>query len=768
MKAFVVALSAAACLLALPGIAGAAVFTVNSTGDGPDNGAPNGVCETATPGECTLRAAIAESNSSTGVPDEIKFAAAFDGQAADTITALTLLPAITDPVAVKGGSCTQLSQAGPCAGVDAPTLSYAITVENADGVTIEGLAVTGGLTGIRVANSSQSFVARNNWLGVKLEGASGTGANTGIWLDPDSNGATIGGTEAPQRNVFANNAAEGLDIEGADNADVLGNYFGVKPDGSTPAANGKNIEITDTVAFAASGNEVGTTVAVGTAPCDGGCNVISGASSIGIDLQGNGSGQNEEPATGPTTIHGNYVGLNAAGTTTVANSLYGIYVGEAEDALIGGSANQDANYVAGGGEGVATANAEGFEAIGNIFGSGAPGAEITAPGKGVFVLSTGNANPVAVSSNVFDMDGGVGIQVNFGGTEIRSNFIEGAELGVWTKVGPNAAGGNLIEDNVIGESSANGIRIEDKQNQVFGNTVYKSADSGVLLELPVPLLFPSENEIGGDTATDENNINESGGAAIEIVDNSGNTEEDSFNEVGRNRGAKNAGLFIDLVGAANPGVIPPAFATAFQSSAGGSGALPGARIRVFRKASAEPGELQSFLAETVANGSGEWKVSYPASIPVGTIVAATQTSVLGGTSELATATSAADPATGGGGGGAGGSSGSGGGGGGGVIVCKPKVKSPCPGGPDRIAPQTKIVKGPKGKVAKATVKFKFSSSEKGSTFRCKLDRKPYRVCKSPKKYKNLKPGKHVFKVRAVDSAGNIDPTAAKRAFRIVA
>jgi CSLREA domain-containing protein len=765
LKAFVSLLLAAACLLALPGVASATTYTVNSTGDAPDNGAPNGVCETATPGECTLRAAIKESNSFIGAPDEIAFAPAFNGQAADTITALTLLPAITDPVAIKGGSCTQLGQAGPCAGVDAPGLSYALTVENADGVAIEGLAVTGGLTGIRVVNSSQNFVARNDWLGVKLEGGAGVGANTGIWLDPNSNGATIGGTAATERNVFANSAAEGLDIEGADNADVLGNYFGVKPDGSTQAANGKNIEITDTVAFAATGNEVGTTVAVGAAPCDGGCNVISGASSMGIDLQGNGAGQNEEPATGPTTIHGNYVGLNAAGTATAANILYGIYVGEAGDALVGGPANEDANYVAGGGEGVAISNAEGFEAIGNVFGSGAAGAEITAPGKGVFALTTNNSNPVAISSNVFDMDGGIGIQVNFGGAEIRSNFIEGAELGVWTKVGPNAAGGNVIEDNVIGESIANGIRIEDKQNMVLGNAVYKSADSGILLELPVPLLFPTENVIGGNAATDENNINESGGPAIEIVDNSGNTEEDSLNEVRRNRGAKNAGLFIDLVGAANAGILPPAFATAQQSSASGSGAEPGATIRVFRKGTAEAGEIESFLEETTADGSGNWKVTYP-SIPAGTIVAATQTSVAGGTSELAMATASAD-SSGGGGGSGGGKGGDGGGGGKGPVTCQPLKPGKCSPGPDTKAPQTKILKGPRGKVSTATVKFKFSSSEKGSSFRCKLDRGPFRVCKSPKKYRNLKPGKHVFKVRAVDRAGNIDPTAAKRAFRIV-
>jgi hypothetical protein len=65
------------------------------------------------------------------------------------------------------------------------------------------------------------------------------------------------------------------------------------------------------------------------------------------------------------------------------------------------------------------------------------------------------------------------------------------------------------------------------------------------------------------------------------------------------------------------------------------------------------------------------------------------------------------------------------------------------------------------------VKFKFTSSEANSTFLCKLDRKPFKKCRSPKKYKKLKPGKHVFKVKAKDAAGNVDPTPAKRVFRVL-
>ncbi len=89
------------------------------------------------------------------------------------------------------------------------------------------------------------------------------------------------------------------------------------------------------------------------------------------------------------------------------------------------------------------------------------------------------------------------------------------------------------------------------------------------------------------------------------------------------------------------------------------------------------------------------------------------------------------------------------------------------GGTDTEPPNTRIKKGPKGKVEsdKATVKFK--STEQGSTFECKLDREKYKSCRSPKKLKNLDDRKHKFKVRATDAAGNTDPTPAKLRFEVV-
>jgi CSLREA domain-containing protein len=777
LKVFVSLLIAVGCLLAVPVSAAAALYTVDSLGDqGDETKGANG-CKTSV-NTCTLRAAIDEANFDSAA-DTIKFSPIFNGQVADTIELGSSLPAIEFPLTIDGdaegvgGQCTtEAGEKGPCAGVNGPVGGAALIVEDADKVSIEGLALTGALGGgsgvITVIESSEEFKAADNWLGIKLDGAS-AGNTKGIYLDPGSDKAVIGGVNATERNVIANIAFEGLDLEGASDAVIQGNYFGVEPDGVTPAVNSKNIEISDTLAFEATGNEVGATIegaALATPACDGGCNVVAGnglINSTGIDLEGNGELSNEAPASGPTTVHGNFVGLGADGTTVLANGTFDILVGAAAGATIGGESAGDANYIAAGGYGIYHEEGEDFEALGNAIGVNAAEAAVASPSAaGIFVYSPATVDAPLLEGNLVRMDGGFGIEQRTGGAVIAENLLVGGAAGIYAK-GLGPAVGNLIEDNLSFEAEENGILIEGDLNQVLGNEVVLSEAAGIKVrQAGPPFTSPTtENLIGGDTASDENLIFGSGGDAIEIVDLEG-----SQNEVARNRGSGNGGLFIDLLAfepgsepnGPNGGIKPPAISTAEQSEAAGS-AQPGATVRVFRKASAQPGEINSFLGEAVANGSGDWKVGYPA-ISGASIIAATQTSAAGGTSELSTASTPPDPA----------------------IVVDPEAKKSkgddpkpgkdrpgCNGKPARFChlPETTITKGPKARTHATTVKFKFSSNEQGAKFECKLDRKPFKACKSPKTYKKLKPGKHVFKVRAVKGK-SVDPTPAKRKFKILA
>jgi len=82
---------------------------------------------------------------------------------------------------------------------------------------------------------------------------------------------------------------------------------------------------------------------------------------------------------------------------------------------------------------------------------------------------------------------------------------------------------------------------------------------------------------------------------------------------------------------------------------------------------------------------------------------------------------------------------------------------------DRTAPATTIDDGPDGLVNRLPT-FAFSSSEKGSTFECAIDDEPLRGCASPHSVGALADGHHVFHVRAIDLAGNVDATPSQRAF----
>ena len=83
--------------------------------------------------------------------------------------------------------------------------------------------------------------------------------------------------------------------------------------------------------------------------------------------------------------------------------------------------------------------------------------------------------------------------------------------------------------------------------------------------------------------------------------------------------------------------------------------------------------------------------------------------------------------------------------------------------PDTTAPQTTITKKPAKKVTSKKVKFRFTSDDAGSTFQCQRDAKAWKPCASAYRFK-VGLGKHVFRVRAVDAAGNVDATPARYRF----
>jgi CSLREA domain-containing protein len=249
-------------------------LTVNNTGDGSDATPGDGLCETASPGVCTLRAAIQEANAegSCPTPIEIHFSIASPGL--QTISPASPLPAVTVPVIIDGYSQPGTSVNTLSDSTDNAVLLIELTGVNA-GVGADGIVISGG-------GSTVEGLIINRFLGagVKLTGA-GTNNVTGNFIGTDATGMlTVDGSNVPygnhvgvlidntgdnmigcdtedERNVISGNVDDGINIAGATASQnlVWGNLIGVGAGGSALANGGAGVAIYD-----ASDNSVGVDI----------------------------------------------------------------------------------------------------------------------------------------------------------------------------------------------------------------------------------------------------------------------------------------------------------------------------------------------------------------------------------------------------------------------------------------------------------------------------------------------------------------------------
>jgi hypothetical protein len=85
---------------------------------------------------------------------------------------------------------------------------------------------------------------------------------------------------------------------------------------------------------------------------------------------------------------------------------------------------------------------------------------------------------------------------------------------------------------------------------------------------------------------------------------------------------------------------------------------------------------------------------------------------------------------------------------------------------DATPPDTSITAGPSATTASTAASLRFTSDEAGSSFECLIDDGDWGPCSSPKAYAGLAGGAHTFMVRAIDAAGNQDPTPATTTWTI--
>jgi hypothetical protein len=84
-----------------------------------------------------------------------------------------------------------------------------------------------------------------------------------------------------------------------------------------------------------------------------------------------------------------------------------------------------------------------------------------------------------------------------------------------------------------------------------------------------------------------------------------------------------------------------------------------------------------------------------------------------------------------------------------------------------VRPRTRLRRPPGSVVRRRAVVFRFSSNRRRAVFLCKLDRRPFRRCRSPFVARRLRPGRHVFRVKAKLPGGLADRTPAVWRFRVV-
>jgi hypothetical protein len=85
---------------------------------------------------------------------------------------------------------------------------------------------------------------------------------------------------------------------------------------------------------------------------------------------------------------------------------------------------------------------------------------------------------------------------------------------------------------------------------------------------------------------------------------------------------------------------------------------------------------------------------------------------------------------------------------------------------DATPPDATISAGPSGAIATSSTQFAFSATGGATELQCRLDGSAFAACTSPKAFTGLSNASHTFEVRALDAAGNVDPTPAARTFTV--
>jgi len=327
------------------GAATSVTMTVNSVLDSSDNNIGDDLCDDGA-GNCTLRAAIEESNSH---PEEHTILFNIAGSGVRTLRPLTPLPSLTETITING-----YSQPGaqPNTAIAPRPFNGTLLIEingtdsiipNSSGISIaasnvvvRGLVVNSfNFDGFNVDGDHNTIAG--NYIGTDPSGLLDQGnSQRGVGSGPThSNNLLIGGLAPQDRNIVSGNENAGISPNiGHKNWTVQGNYIGIGSDGLTSIGNSTYGEQGGLSLDNDNGHVVGGSQ-------QGATNVISGNNSFGI-FPDNSSG---------LIIQGNIIGPDWKGDPLLNNpQLGGIglppLAGPISQVLIGGTTHSAANLIA--------------------------------------------------------------------------------------------------------------------------------------------------------------------------------------------------------------------------------------------------------------------------------------------------------------------------------------------------------------------------------------------------------------------------------------
>lgn len=474
-------------------------ITVDSKLDTADANVGNNICDDGA-GNCTLRAAIEESNATTGtqtITFNISGTADFTngGQNGYTIQPTSGLPQITDTVNIDG--YTQPGAQANTAIAPNP-LNGRLLVElngdnagvsdglgffsNSNNSTIKGLVINGFDQGNAIFMLVDNIVIRGNYIGANPAGNSAkpnvVGVNTDNSDPNEATGVLVGGLNPADRNLISGNTAgtTGTASYPGTNWVFYGNYIGVAADGLTPLDNS-------------------TPSGSGQLSVDNCTGVIIGGNQTGaINVLGASLGHGIAPHEADNlTIEGNYIGFGYDGTTALGNATLGSYGA--------GIAITNSDTVS-----IANNKIAGWKSEGIYIGLGNSNATfnnnyiLDNTGEGVIIQSPG----MIFTNNTVTNGALVGININTADNIVSDNIItnnngRGIDVTVTN---------NTITDNIISDNTDYGILLSSTDNLVSGNTFSTNGTDGINVTA-------TNNTITGNTITD----NTQSGINISASDN---------------------------------------------------------------------------------------------------------------------------------------------------------------------------------------------------------------------------------------------------------